>query len=560
MGGYVIAYHTYGKFLARKIFQLDHDYVCPSHRLRDDHDYVPTHKHILFGHHFTSIAGLGPIVGPAIGIIWGWVPAVLWVFLGSIAMGAVHDFGSLVVSLRHEGRSIGDLTANLVNRRVRFLFLLIIFFLLIIVIAAFAMIVGLLFKNYPAAVIPVWLEIPIALVLGYLIYKKGMNAMALSIVAVLIMYLTVLVGAYLPVDFKELFGLSDQATLITWIVLVLVLNSWLASSLPVQVLLQPRDFINSHQLVIAMGLLTLGVIVAHPVIVAPAVNVNPAGAPPVWPFLFVTIACGAISGFHSLVSSGTSAKQCKNERDSLFIGFGSMLWEGALATLVIVAVAAGIGMGLKGFTGAEAFNHHYSSWQAAQGLSDKLDAFVYGAANLLGSYHIPQNIALAIMAVFIVSFAGTTIDSATRIQRYVVVELAEACKIKLLARRQVATVFAVATAAALAFSSGGGKGALELWPLFGCLNQLLAGLALLIVTIYLARRKVNCIYTALPMVFMIFMTGWAMLITVANFHRDAKWLLLVIGLIVIVLEIWMIVESIMVFRAVYSKTQPPPAS
>ena len=175
MVGYFVAYHTYGKFLARKIFKLNPDAAVPSTALQDDHDFVPTKKHILFGHHFTSIAGLGPIGGPAIAIIWGWLPAVLWVFLGSIFFGAIHDFGALVVSMRSQGRSIGDLTSDIVNKRVRTLFLLIIFFLLWIVIAIFGLVVAILFTMYPIAVIPVWFEIVIALYLGHMIYKKGKN-------------------------------------------------------------------------------------------------------------------------------------------------------------------------------------------------------------------------------------------------------------------------------------------------------------------------------------------------------------------------------------------------
>jgi len=558
MAGYVLAYHTYGKFLACKIFKLNPEAVCPSTALQDNHDFVPTKKEILFGHHFTSIAGLGPIVGPAIAIIWGWVPAAIWVFFGSIFFGAVHDFGALVISLRANGRSIGDLAADIINKRVRTLFLLIIFFELWIVIAVFALVIAILFTMYPIAVIPVWFELVIAFYLGHLIYKKRKNIFWPSIIAVIIMYATVIIGAYLPIDFKVLFGMSAKSALITWIVLVLVLQAWLASSLPVQTLLQPRDFINSHQLVIAMVLLTLGIIVAHPPIVAPAINFTVKGAPPVWPFIFVVIACGAISGFHSLVSSGTSSKQCDDESSSLFIGYGGMLMEGTLSTLVIVAVAAGIGLGLAGkggeiFTGAAAFNHHYASWGAAAGLGSKLGAFVRGSANMIQSYGIPVKIALAIMAVFIVSFAATTLDTATRIQRYVVVELCNAYNLKPLAGRQAGTAFAVITAGLLAFYDGSGKGALKLWPLFGTVNQLLAGLALLVTTIYLARRKINIAYTGIPMVFMIIITGWAMLFNIQKFYDTSNWLLLIIGIAVFVLESWMIVESVMVLKRVYGK-------
>ncbi len=556
MAGYLIAYHTYGKFLARKIFKIDPEAVCPSVALQDNHDFVPTRKHILFGHHFTSIAGLGPIVGPAVAIIWGWVPAVIWVFFGSIFLGAVHDFGALVVSLRAQGRSIGDLAADVVNKRVRTLFLLIIFFELWIVIAIFCLIVALLFRSFPIAVIPVWFEIVIALCLGYIIYEKEVGSFWPSIVAVVIMYITVVIGAYLPVDLTVIFSMSADSALITWIILVLIFHSWLASSLPVQTLLQPRDYINSHQLLIAMALVTIGIIVAHPPIVAPAANLAAKGAPPIWPFIFVVIACGAISGFHSLVSSGTSSKQCDSEKNSLFIGYGSMLMESTLSVIVIVAVAAGIGLGLPGeegqvFTGIEAFNHHYASWEAANGLSDKIGAFIQGSANMMTSYGIPLKIALAVMAVFIVSFATTTLDSATRIQRYVIVELSEAWSFRPLAGRQAGTAFAVLTAAILAFYNGSGQGAMKLWPLFGSVNQLLAGLTLLVITIYLARRRTSIAYTAIPMVFMIIMTAWALALKVRISYNSSNWLLFGIGLAVFVLQIWMIIESTVVLKKVY---------
>jgi carbon starvation protein len=465
--------------------------------------------------------------------------------------------------MRAQGRSVGDLAADIVNKRVRTLFLTIIFFELWIVIAIFGLVVAILFTMYPIAVIPVWFEIIIALYLGHMIYKQGKDEWWPSIAAVVIMYITVIIGAYLPIDLKAIFGLTAKQTLITWVVIVLVVDAWLASSLPVQTLLQPRDFINSHQLVIALALLTLGVIVAHPPIVAPAVNFAVKGAPPVWPFIFVVIACGAISGFHSLVSSGTSSKQCNTEDDCLFIGYGSMLMEGTLAALVIVAVAAGIGLGFTGkggefFTGAAAWQHHYADWGSVGGLGNYLRAFVQGSANMIQAIGIPAKITLAIMAVFVVSFAATTLDSATRIQRYVVVELSNATNFKPLTGRQAATAFAVLSAAILAFYDGSGKGALKLWPLFGSVNQLLAGLALLVVTIYLARRKINIAFTCIPMIFMVIMTGWAMVYNIGRYYSSANWLLFVIGLAVFLLEIWMIIESILVLQSVYAKEEGLP--
>jgi len=552
--GFFIAYHTYGRFLTKKIFAINPNMICPSEKLRDDEDYVPTNKFVLFGHHFASIAGLGPIVGPAIAIIWGWVPAVLWIFFGTIFIGAVHDLGSLIVSIRGNGRSIGDLAATIINPRVRTLFLLIIFFELWIVMAVFALIIAILFTMYPEAVLPTWLAIPIAVFLGHLIYKKKKDPALSGIIAALVLYATIILGAFVPFKMPALFGLNP---LTIWIILLLI-YVYVASTLPVQTLLQPRDYINSFQLLITMLLLTLGVIVARPQIVAPAIAASVKGAPPVLPILFITIACGAISGFHSLVSSGTSSKQCDNEKNVKFIGYGGMITEGALATLVVIAVSAGLGLGLvakngQQLTGIAAFNYHYSSWSAASGLSAKLSAFITGSANMIAAFGIPAKITIAIMGVFIVSFAATSLDSATRIQRYVIAELAGAWNIKPITGKHGATCVAIISVMILAFFQKGGKGALILWPLFGSVNQLLAGLALLVITIYLAKRKVNIIYTTVPMGFMILMTGWAMVVNIWGFYTAANWLLLSIGLSVLILEIWMICESVLVIKKVYIK-------
>ncbi len=561
MGGFFLAYHTYGRFLGRRIFLLAADYVCPAHQFRDDRDFVPTNRHILFGHHFTSIAGLGPIVGPAVAMIWGWLPAAVWIFVGCIFMGAVHDFGALVVSLRHQGRSIGDISGDLISPRVRLLFLLIIFFLLLLVIAVFALIIAILFTMYPQAVIPVWLEVPIAVWLGHMVYKKGVNHTILGIIAVILLYLTVIAGAYLPIDLQD-FGLGADTSLIVWMVILFV-YAFIASRLPVQALLQPRDYINSHQLFIAFALLSLGLLLAHPVMVAPAYQASPAGAPPIWPFLFVVVACGAISGFHALVSSGTSSKQCYSETDARFIGYGSMLMEAALSTLVIVACAAGIGLGLKTSDGTlfglAAYTHHYASWATASGLGAKIGAFVEGAANMINAYGIPENITLTIMGVFIVSFAATTLDTATRLQRYIVGEIGRTINLPQLGNATLSTFIAVITAFVLAFYNGSGKGALTLWPLFGAANQLLAGLALLIITIYLVRRNISIFFTVIPMLFMIFMTGWAMLLNLQNFYQAGNWICFFIGLCIFILELWMIVEAVLYFKNPYQQPEKIPA-
>ena len=588
--GFLVAYHTYGRWLGSKIFRLSANAICPSERLKDGIDYVPTNKSVVFGHHFTSIAGTGPIVGPAIAIMWGWVPALLWVVLGSIFIGAVHDFGALVVSLRNNGQTVGDIAGRVLNKRVRLLFLLTLFMALTVVLAIFGLVIAAVFKQYPAAIFPCIVQIPIAVVIGVLLHRKGIDLLLPSIIALVIMYITVIYG-----DFGLLKSFNASLAgwpIWTWVI-VLLGYSYVASVLPVWTLLQPRDYINSLQLISALALIMFGLFAAafsgytpegatSPQtleFVAPAFQMNPEGAPMIFPFLFITIACGAISGFHCLVSSGTSSKQLKSEPDARFVGYGGMLTEGFLATIVIIACGAGLGLGLMKegvlLTGEEAWQAQYSSWTAAGSLSSKVGAFVNGAANLLQSIGLPPNISIALMGVLVASFAGTTLDTACRLQRYVVQELASTIGGKvgekntnkpmapfaLLQNKHGATIFAIVIATGMAAIPPGGaewswvnagKGGLILWPLFGATNQLLAGLSFLVITFYLWRRGRAVWFLVIPMIFMLIMPIWAM--TYQLFFAPG-WLIAEkpnmllggIGLATIALEIWMIVEAIKLF-------------
>ena len=618
---FLVAYHTYGKWLGRRIFNLAADAVCPSHRLRDDTDYVPTPKTVVFGHHFTSIAGTGPIVGPAIAVMWGWLPALLWVIVGSIFIGAVHDLGALVVSLRNNGQTVGDIAGRLLNPRVRILFLLVLFLALTIIIAIFGLVIAAVFKQYPAAIFPCLVQIPIAVGIGLWLHRKGVGLIVPSIIALALMYLTVIFGdentasglAWLqPIEHAlHLFNAwMADLSIMTWVI-VLLLYSYVASVIPVWILLQPRDYINSLQLVSALVLIVAGLFVAAawggaaPVegadrvpleIAAPMVNWDPAGAPLIFPFLFITVACGAISGFHCLVSSGTSSKQLKTESDARFVGYGAMLTEGFLATIVILACVAGLGLGVERVvpvqadtalnnivTGSGAFADRYASWSAAGGLGAKVGAFVDGAANFLKAMGIPAGVAVALLGVLVASFAGTTLDTACRLQRYVVQELAATClmtdapeaphghaglrPLSILRNKHGATLFAIAIALVIAALpaagaswswANAGKGGMILWPMFGATNQLLAGLAFLVITFYLWRRNKPIWFLILPLVFMLIMPAWAMLWSMfveapgkdTSWLEDGNWLLLGIGGSTIALEAWMIVEAILLWPQV----------
>lgn len=584
--GFIVAYHTYGRWLGRKIFKLSADWVCPSHRLNDGDDYVPTPKSVVFGHHFTSIAGTGPIVGPAIAIMWGWLPALLWVVFGSIFIGAVHDLGSLVVSLRNNGQTVGDIAGRLINRRVRLLFLLILFMALTIVLAIFGLVIASVFRQFPAAIFPCAVQIPIAMAVGYLLHRKGVGLFVPSLLTLAVMYLTVIYGdvGFLHTINVTMAGWSSW----TWVVLLLV-YSYIASVLPVWSLLQPRDYINALQLVSVLGLLVVGLIVAafaggaplpdgtRPALelAAPMINFNPVGAPAMIPFLFITIACGAISGFHCLVSSGTSSKQLKSEIDARFVGYGSMLTEGFLAVLVIIACAAGVGLGLKQADGSilvgnEAWLSRYSVWSSR--LGPLVAAFVDGSANMLKALGLPGGIATAFMGVFVASFAGTTLDSACRLQRYVIQELASTLKprteggfdpLAWLRNKHGATLLATVSAAFIAAIpppglgwsvANAGQGGLILWPLFGATNQLLGGLSFLVITFYLWRRQTPIWFLVPPMIFMLIMPMWAMIWQVfvgdagnPSWLGQGNWLLVGVALFTVALEVWMIIEAINLF-------------
>jgi carbon starvation protein len=534
---YFLAYRYYSKFLANKIFRLSDDEVTPAHEKNDGMDFVPSNKHVLFGHHFASIAGAAPIIGPAIAVFWGWVPAIVWVVLGTIFMGAVHDFSALVISVREKGRSVGDLAGILINPRARTLFLLIVYFLIFFVIAVFAYAIASLFVAFPESVLPVNFQIIVAVIIGFLFYKKGVPILWPSILALISLYVMIWVGTIVPIEIPAIMG----SQIVTWIFLLLI-YSFIASVLPVWTLLQPRDYINGHQLILGLGLLFIGLLVAHPEMQAPAINHNAEGGVPLFPFIFVTIACGAISGFHGLVSSGTTSKQLNKMKDSRMIGYGGMLGEGALAMIATLAVAAGISR--------TDWLIHYETWDlAAKG---GITNFVHGASTFLDALHIPTVFGDTLISVIVISFAATSLDTAARVQRLILGELGTAYEIKPLKNRYVGALLAVVPALLLALlaeapGKGLGSGGFLLWPLFGATNQLVAGLTLLIATIYLWKTGRPVIYTLIPMVFLIVMTIAAMIWNFKAFADNP--LLLILSAIILALSVWLLFEAYFVYNS-----------
>lgn len=533
--GFTFGWFVYSKFIAEKIYRLDPDYVTPAHEFNDGVDFVPTNKFVLWGAHFTSVAGAAPIVGPAIAVYWGWGPALLWVTLGSIFFAGVHDMGALWASTRHKAKSIGALSEDVVGARTRSLFMVVIFLLLLMVNAVFGTIIASEMVEIPTSVFPAWAAIPVAIGIGVLI-RKQYNLLLISIIGVGILYLSIYVGSVMPLELPgDIFGLGDNGN---WIILLFV-YAGIASSLPVWLLLQPRDYINGAQLVVGLFVLYGAVLLTMPQVSAPMFNDNlAAGTPPIFPMLFVTIACGALSGFHGIVASGTSSKQLNNEKDARFVGYLGALGEGTLALITITAVTGSLYA-----ANAADWSGIYSSFG-----SGGSSAFIAGGAALITEgWGIPLSFSQTMLAVMVVLFAGTTMDAGLRLQRYIIQEWGSIYDIAPLKNNIVSTLVAVASCLTLAFGASNGQylgdGGMLIWPLFGASNQILAALTLLVVSIFLMRLGRPAIYTLVPMVFIIVVAFWASALQLIGFYNSGDWLLMGMSLAVMAASIIVVLEA-----------------
>ncbi len=542
LGLYALFYHFYARrVLARRVFALRHEAETPAHAMRDDVDYVPANKYVLFGHHFASIAGLAPMLGPAIAVIWGWVPALLWVVLGTLMVGAVHDFSALVLSVRFKAQSVGTIARDVISPRTRLLFLLVIFFLVALAMGVFVLVISGLFAApdpahipataHPEAVFPTYSLMLIAMAIGFLIYRRGLPLWPLIAAGFVLMLITTWIGLNMPIT-----GISPDAW--SWSLLV---YAFAASVLPVWLLLQPRDFLNSLLLYLALFGMLIGFFILSPGWVAPAINPHPKGAPPMIPFLFIVIACGAVSGFHGLVASGTTAKQLDRETDAPLVGYVGMIGESLLALMAVMATTAGA------FANQAECSDFYGSWDKAAGLHQKLGVFIQGTGQFVHQLGIPLNLSEAFISVVVVAFALTSVDTGARLLRFNVEEIGETLGIRALGNRYLATAIAVLAIGFFAFFKVNGKPAgLFMWTLFGTTNQIMAALTLLTVTIYLYRKRKPILYTLLPMLLVLISTVSGMFIGVYKAITHGQWSVAVIGGFILFLALWVLVEAIMV--------------
>ncbi len=513
---FIVAYATYGSWLAKK-WGVDPTRTTPAHEINDGVDYVPTSSAVLLGHHFSSIAGAGPINGPIQAAIFGWVPVLLWIVLGSIFFGGVHDYGSLFVSIRHKGKSIGEVINDTMGEKGKKLFSIFAWLTLLLIVAAFSNIVASTFASTPEAATSSLLFIILAIGFGYAVYRKGVSLKVGTVVGVILLFVCVWLGTLFPL----------QLSVNTWIV-ILAIYIFIASTAPVWILLQPRDYLNSFLLYAMMAGAVLGIIIYRPEIKLDAVTafkvVDGNNVQYLFPMLFVTVACGAISGFHSLVGSGTTSKQIDNEADAKKIGYGGMLIEGALAVVALITAA------------------YLTQGELSELLKDgPVNVFSNGVGVFMSKFGIPFETGKTFVALAVSAFALTSLDTATRLGRFIFQEYFEDPKKETqspLSNMYVSTAIIVVLASILAVG-----GYAVIWPIFGSANQLLSALALMAVALWLKKSDKSFNMITIPMVFMLIVTLSALILLIKSNFIAANYVLVVLPILLFILAIVLAVEG-----------------
>ncbi len=541
---YIFGYGVYGRYLERRIVKPDPQALTPAFEKRDGLDYIPARTPLLWAHHFSNIAGAGPILGPLVAVAaFGWAPTVLWILLGCVFCGAVHDYLVLSTSMRHGGVSIAGVADHVLGRRAKILLSIFLLLSLILIIAVFANTSAQTILKQPELVFPTFGLIPLALLLGLAVYRLKLPLLPVTIAAIIGMALLIYLGFRFPISWPQE-GLLGLDGLSFWMIIFFIYGL-LASLLPVGYMDQPRDYISTSILFIGMGVGLIALAVAHPPLQAPSfVEWNSAKEGPLWPMLFVLVACGAISGFHALVSGGTTAKQLANEHYQKAIGFGGMIAEGVVA--LMAALLVGAGLAWKAAPGTEAYAYDLfalikeKTWIGAFGTA-------YGRVAHDAFSFIPESVAAVFAMLMLNAFVLTTLDTAVRLGRYIIQESA-GMRWRPLADRNLSTLIVLAPACVLAFTNSWGA----IWPIFGASNQLIAALALLVVTVFISRGKAPSKATLLPAIFITVTTIAALLYKMHDYlfcaAKDRKYLLGGTAVILTLLALVVLVEVIRCFR------------
>ena len=497
---YFVGYRVYAQRLDRELIRPESSRETPAIKQNDGVDYVPSKPLVLFGHNFASIAGAGPVIGPIIAMHhFGWAITLVWIVLGSVFIGAVHDYLTLMVSVRNRGSSIADIAEKTMGHRAKAVFAIFLILAMLLVIAVFGIVAAKTLIAQPEMVFPTFAIIPVSIILGWCIYKKNFSLKIASTIAVLAVIVNIYIGFKIPLPLP-VEGLMGLSPLIFWFV-VLMVYAGVASILPVQKLLHPRDYLSTF---ILFGSMSLGIIAL--IWVAPGLN-TPAWRGmvsevqgPVWPMLFVLVACGAISGFHSLVAGGTTSKQLADETQGKSIAYGGMLTEGVVAVVTVLMVGGGLYWVAPEGGGIDMAQLGFRETLQSGGW---IMAFGNGYGNVVHQMLPTLSFTLASMIAVLAlnTFVLTTLDTAMRITRFLVQE-ALGNQISVLRNKFVVTVV-VMVAAYLIGASGGWQ---KIWPVFGATNQLIAAMALFVVATWLMAVKRPTHYVLYPAVFMMVTT------------------------------------------------------
>lgn len=520
---FIAGYRVYGRFLNRRL-DIDPNRSTPAHTCGDGVDYVPARAPVLLGHHFASIAGAGPILGPIYAAVFGWLPVFIWIVIGSLFFGGVHDFASIVASIRHGGRSIGEVIEEYIGRSGKRLFLIFAWFMLILVVAVFCKAVAVTFTAEPSSAGSSFLFILLAVLFGLSLYRLRLPLGFATVLGVALLFGCVILGLRFPIH------LSYN----NWM-MVLFGYIFIASVTPVWILLQPRDFLNSFLLYAVLLGSVAGIVISNPVIVFPALGPFHSSLGPLFPILFVTVACGAISGFHSMVSSGTTSKQLDRENDARLVGYGGMLIEGVLAVVALI-------------TAAVLIQGDYTQKLTVHG-GGPIGIFASGVGGFIATLGIPARAAVTFAALAISAFALTSLDTATRLGRFIVQEFFDGVpgwpSVLLSKNRFIPTLLTIGAAGGLALTGTGDT----LWPLFGSANQLLAAIVLLAITVWLARLKKKTAFTRVPMVFMFLVTLAALASLIAGNLKAKNWLLFCLGIVLMTTALVLVVQAVRSLRS-----------
>ncbi|MDI9597787.1 MAG: carbon starvation protein A [Candidatus Caldatribacteriota bacterium] len=509
---YIIAYKVYGGFLD-KLVGIDEKAKTPAHAMTDGLDYVPAKAPVLLGHHFASIAGAGPITGPIAAIVFGWLPCFIWIVLGCIFVGGVHDYFGLITSARHKGKSVGEIIGQYVGKKARMWFLLFAWLTLVLVVAVFAILTASAFAANASVATAGFLMLLIAIGMGFAMYRMNISLPVVTVIGVILLFVSIWIGLNAP------FLYFNQITW-TWILIVYI---FVASVLPVWMMLQPRDYLSSFLLYVALAGGFLGIIIVRPTLAYPAFTTFRTGTGFLFPMLFVTIACGAVSGFHSMVASGTTAKQLDNEKDTRIVGYGAMLIEGVLAV---------IALGTAAILTQQGMTQGLADWGGAVGV------FAHGLGKFMAGFGVPEATGTVFGSLTISAFLITSLDTATRLGRYCFEELTSE-KMPSISNRYAGTIVTVVAGGALAMSGQWSA----IWPIFGSANQLLAGLALLSATAWLAHLGKEYKVTYYPMVFMMVVTIVALINLVFNNFGKGNILLGSVSVLLLFLASFVVYEG-----------------